>query len=720
MGKKAGRYSSSPQTPRKSRTGLTVGLMLAFLLILAAAVVFLLRKAVPSGSEAALSAGSAVSAEPAPQDTPEPETAPADTTVVTADGDSSSLTCKASYTVDPGTGDAGGIVATAGDKQLTNGMLQILYLSQVNAYRAAGAEIAPDFSRPLDCQSCPLEAGLSWQHYFLKKAILSWQAQQAALVRASQPQLITEEEFKPNVPNENIHALYISPDLPLNDFLYQDLPCYTPNETHQAYLDSMEQTLDTLAAGAGFAGLADMAQQLGVSADDFLQAALDYNTAYMYFTEASYDLTPADEEIDSYISAHPAALSGSGETVDIRHILLIPEGAEVASDGTVTATEAQWAQAQQQADEILAKWSAAPLRQKKDAAFSQLATTYSREDASRANGGCYYGLQPGQLIEPLDEWCFSDERQPGDHTVLRSDRGVHIVYFSAREKSADARNALVTQMERELWSQWLEQVPLTPDYNAAALWADTTLAAVTLEDSLYPDIAHERFPEAITYLQQDYNYCRFGSSGYIGSNGCGITTFAMLATYMTDSLKTPAMMARQFEDRYYDPEGHGTDGSIFQYAPAELGFYFERSASEMEDVIAALENGQVVISLQGSENGKGNFTSKGHYLLLMHYYPENDSIQVRDSNIFNYGEHSRTGSGHALDYFTSAYVSKYGFNYYIMQPKITSVPACCRCGSAETAPAVILTHDYTCEKCVTALARRTGFLSLLEELSHSK
>ena len=102
----------------------------------------------------------------------------------------------------------------------------------------------------------------------------------------------------------------------------------------------------------------------------------------------------------------------------------------------------------------------------------------------------------------------------------------------------------------------------------------------------------------------------------------------------------------------------------------------------------------------------------------MHYYPENDSIQVRDSNIFNYGEHSRTGSGHALDYFTSAYVAKYGFNYYIMQPKISSIPACCRCGNGEAAPCPLLTRDYLCEKCTAALARRNNFLSLMDARSH--
>lgn len=711
MGKQSGKYAASGSVHRRSHVGLTVGLILVILLVAAAILVFWLGKTPQPALNTAPSTQPAVQTDATAPVSTEPAAAPADTPVVTPTGDKAGITCKASYTVTPDAGDAETIVATAGDKQLTNGMLQILYLSQVNAYRAAEAEIAPDFSRPLDCQSCPLEEGLSWQHYFLKKAILCWQAQQAALVRASQPQIITEEGFRPNYPNENLHEINISPDLPLNHFLYQDLPCYTPNKLHQAYLDSMEQALDTLASGAGFDSLSDMAGQLGVSAGDFLQAALDYNTAYMYFTEKSYDFSPTDEEISSYLTQHRAELSGSVETVDIRHILLIPEGAQVAQDGTVTATDNQWNQAQQKAAEILAEWNATPQRQKKDAAFSQLAVTWSQDNASRDNGGCYYGLLPGMLAEPLNEWCFSDQREAGDYVVLRSDYGVHILYFSARGETGAvaAKNALVTQGERELWCQWLEEVPLTPDYSAVALWADTTAAAVTLEDSLYPDIAHERFPEAITYLQQDYNYYPFGN-GYIGSNGCGITAYAMLATYMTDSLQTPAMMADRFSQDFFDYIGKSVDGIIFRYAPSQMGFYLDKVSFNINEVIPALENGQVVICLQEP----GHFTSRGHYLLLMEYYPEDDSIQVRDSNIYNYN-HLR---GHQVDRFSREIVAKNGIQYYIMHKKVTSIPACCRCGSSDAESSALLTQDYTCEKCVAALARRNSFLSLLEELSH--
>ena len=141
-----------------------------------------------------------------------------------------------------------------------------------------------------------------------------------------------------------------------------------------------------------------------------------------------------------------------------------------------------------------------------------------------------------------------------------------------------------------------------------------------------------------------------------------------------------------------------------------MGFYLDKVSFNINEVIPALENGQVVICLQEP----GHFTSRGHYLLLMEYYPEDDSIQVRDSNIYNYN-HLR---GHQVDRFSREIVAKNGIQYYIMHKKVTSIPACCRCGSSDAESSALLTQDYTCEKCVAALARRNSFLSLLEELSH--
>ena len=187
----------------------------------------------------------------------------------------------------------------------------------------------------------------------------------------------------------------------------------------------------------------------------------------------------------------------------------------------------------------------------------------------------------------------------------------------------------------------------------------------------------------------------------MGRGGCGITTMAMLATYMTDTIYTPAMLAERYPE-YHDASG--TRGELFRYVPAELGFFLEDTTAQIGEVIAALKNGQRVVSLQHL----GHFTSGGHYLLLQQYYEESDTFQVRDSNIYNYGRLS----GHKVDYFTRADILSGSATFYIMQNKITRIPACCRCGSQEQ-PEKLLQQDYLCPKCAAALSRRNSFLALM-------
>ena len=178
----------------------------------------------------------------------------------------------------------------------------------------------------------------------------------------------------------------------------------------------------------------------------------------------------------------------------------------------------------------------------------------------------------------------------------------------------------------------------------------------------------------------------------------------MLATYMTDTVLTPDMLAARYPE-YHDASG--TRGELFRYTPAEMGFYLEKTSNSINEVIAALQNGQRVISLQHL----GVFTSGGHYLLLQQYYEEDDTFQVRDSNIYNYARLP----GHKIDKFTRSDILSGSATFYIMQKKITRIPACSRCGveCEEQAPQLLLTEDYICEKCTPALVRRSTFQTLM-------
>ena len=629
-------------------------------------------------------------------------------TVVTPNGVPDSLYCKASYTAEQTEQAANQVAATWGEQKLTNAALQIYYRNAISTYRLDEDAVQPDDTQPLDEQLCPLEEDLSWQHYFLRQALDAWQNQQALLEGARQPRPVTEAAFKPNE-TDDLHGKYVAADLPVNQFLYQDQPCYKPNSMHQEYLDGLDTLMNTRAAELGYATLEDCAASVygaWVTADDLVNAAKDYNLAYMFYTECSYDATVTSQEIADYVQEHAASLPKDSYTVDMRQVLLIPDGAKVKRDGTVTATEEQWEACRKNAEKMLYSWSISYLTsQDKEANFARMANENSADGGSQINGGSYRNVRPGQLIAPLDEWCFDPARKTQDTAVIRSELGYHIVYFSALHSDAETEAArLLTQQKlREQTEQYAAAHPMKADYSAVALWVDAKAPTVSPVDVLYEDVAHERFTEVMVYFQQDYMFSPYGSS-YVGRGGCGITTMAMLATYMTDTILTPDMLAARYP-QYHD--ANGTKGELFRYTTAEMGFYLQEITPDLDKVIAALDNGQRVISLQR----KGHFTSGGHYLLLQKYYADDDTFQVRDSNIYNYGKLK----GHQLDKFTRANIVSGGTHFYIMQKKITRIPACTRCGDAceQGAAEKMLNEDYTCEKCTAALTRRNGFLRLV-------
>lgn len=593
--------------------------------------------------------------------------------------------------------------------KLTNAALQIYYRAALDACMN-GSGKKPDPSRPLEEQPCPLGPGdLNWQQYLLQEAVNDWLLVQAMLDAAQQPQPITEEAYVPNL-WQDLHTPNITPDLPVNDFLYIDQPCYKPNSMHQAYLDSLDLTLAEKAAALGYASLDDCCTALygdAVTAADLLAAAREYNLAYMYFTERSFYTEITAEAVQSFIREHSAELPPEADyTLDVRHLLLVPEGASVDAQGRVTAEESVWASGKRAVEALQQKWlqeyPSSMIPNGKDINLSRWAFRESADDGSQINGGLYSNIRKGQLIQELDTWCFSPERKAGDYTILRSPLGYHIVMISRIHNAREAavRQILRRQAEEAEWDSFLEGKTGRVNFGAAYLWTDCSAPGISLPDTLYPDIAHERYPEAMVYLQQDYANVPYGYST-VGKGGCGVTTMAMLATYMTDKMYTPAMLAKDY-GRYY--QTGGTAAEMFRYVPAELGFQLEDTVFDIDLVAQALLENKRVVSLQQL----GHFTSGGHYLLLQDYYPETDTYQVRDSNIANYGRLQ----GHKVDYFTRDNILSGGSFFLIFPEKVTHSPACTRCGDGETR---LIIHDYLCPRCTEAMERRGNFLNILAE-----
>lgn len=649
------------------------------------------------------------------------ETEPVVLATVPADGNPEDVTCKGSYT---GQAAPDTVVASVGDVKLTNGVLSAYYWAEVAAYRGAEHEQAPDFDAPLDTQVCPIDSSVgSWQQYFLKRALNAWHSSQTLVLQGEQEGLPKEEAYNPAVANRESYL----DGMPATKVLYRYSDSFQPNSMHQQYLDEIPGMLDTLAKEKGFADEADLAQKaFGTSAGDLEAFVEIYNRGYMYYTSLSYEIDPDAEAVEAYFTQHEDTYRAEGITrdsgnyVDIRHILILPTGqvqvegqnlvpgvkpemtqepVRVAEDGTVTCSEKAWEQCQADAEALLETWRTKS--KATDATFADLAYRNSQDTASSLNGGAYRRVAKGQLLEELDAWCFDPAREAGDTTVIRTAYGCHILYFTGSTDIwyAQAEDDLRSELERGLLETAMEKYPAQVNYSAIVL--PEAKAAVGTGDVLYPDVAHERFPEVPLYLQQDYQGTMFGGFK-LSSNGCGITSMAMVASYLTDQEWTPPELCERYGNYSYF---NGTDGMIYTNESPVLGFYLQEKTYDPILAHQALEEGHIVISIQH----KGYWTRGGHYIVL-EKLNEDGTVQVRDSNLYNYGTSGRI-QAHAQDKHTWGSITSAGSGFWIFAYKVKRIPACSRCGEPEGVTKELLQEDYLCEKCRPAILRRETYLS---------
>ncbi len=599
--------------------------------------------------------------EPQTEETTQETTLPVPT--APPDGSPNDVTCKGSYT---GEGSASQVVATAGAHSLTLGQLQLYYRLAVASHVG---DPAPEKGQGLDTQMCPLAENLTWQQYFLQQALNTWHSHVAVLEDTKTAAFPIDPEY---APREGNHELYLNEEMPAWNRLYGKHPDYQVNDLIQNFIASLPDTLEAAALKAGAGDGAGLAASLGGSYEDLLALAqtMNYAYGYMIFARHYYTLTevPAGEPCDD-------------DTVTFRHILL-----ESAA----------------QAESLLSEWETG--RKKSEATFAVLANRDTLDQGTQVNGGLYSNILKGQTIEVLDSWLFDPARAPGDTAILESELGAHLVYFSSRNSAAvlRAQTHELSKLSGLLVSSSREKLPMEVSYSDITLTQPEDLPQVTLYDFLYPDIAHEHIPEVPIYLQQDYPNSDYGAFP-LASWGCGITTLAMLATYMADEYLTPPILA----DRYGSYcHRSGTDAMLMQDSAPELGYFLDQITYDWRVADEAIRNGNLVICLQH----KGHFTRGGHYLVL-HSIHEDGTVSIRDSNMFNYGRLH----GHKDDHFKWSVIIPSGVQYWVYQPKITRIPACTRCGEASQNEQSILLQSYTCAKCTQAQGRLQDFVTLCAE-----
>lgn len=364
------------------------------------------------------------------------ETVPATTPADTGLDDE---TCKGTYTADDDTVAAAKdtVIARLGDAELTNGELQVFYWMEVSGFYSQyyyyASMLGIDFSQPLDTQLCSLfEKPVTWQQYFLGCAINNWMNYQALALETD------KADFE------------VSADT-------------------QAYLDGYAESF---AAEAKEAGYEDVSLYVydnlgpGADLDDYISFLNMVYNGGEYFDMRCAEFTFTDEEIEAYFDEYAEEYAANGltkdtYTVDVRHILVFPEGATSETIRTQTFSDEAWAAGKAQAEQILAEWEKGD---KTEESFASFANEYSADTGSNTKGGLYTGVTVGQMVEAFENWCFDESRQIGDYEIVQTELGFHIMYFSGltytwpetvkadmiSERSANMLNELVEQYELEV------------------------------------------------------------------------------------------------------------------------------------------------------------------------------------------------------------------------------------------------------------------------------
>lgn len=201
----------------------------------------------------------------------------------------------------------------------------------------------------------------------------------------------------------------------------------------------------------------------------------------------------------------------------------------------------------------------------------------------------------------------------------------------------------------------------TPIAHAAVFTDLTTEEPVTTRTRTFDGSTEVVFDTVPLFNQGDYPHSPYGREEWsVASHGCGIVSVAMIATYLTDELHAPDVMAMQF-GRYNTV--HGSYWSLFAGSAKELGLGEVVQTSNWSKVAEALKNGQPVVSIQST----GLFTSGGHFIVLTGM-TEDGKVLVNDPNGGNWTKNATMIEGFANG-FTPEQIRADGGTYWIYQPK---------------------------------------------------
>lgn len=118
------------------------------------------------------------------------------------------------------------------------------------------------------------------------------------------------------------------------------------------------------------------------------------------------------------------------------------------------------------ANEVYAEWEAAGFTEEK---FIELNNLYN-EDSSITNGGLYENVQEGQMVTEFNDWMFDESRKTGDHGIVETTYGWHIMYYAGESERAAWQAEAISALQTAEYTEHVEQYSTSITFNTEAMY----------------------------------------------------------------------------------------------------------------------------------------------------------------------------------------------------------------------------------------------------------
>lgn len=334
------------------------------------------------------------------------------------------------------------VIATVNGKELTNRQFQIMYWTQAYEYNSYSVETfgaqAYDLTKPLNEQVANKDTGLTWQKQLINDTLETWYRYQLIMFLAE------EEKFE-------------------------------LSEDYRKLLADMPANLETYAKQEGFESAQAMLEEdfgAGCTVETYVEYFRVRYTVEAYLAAKKNALNPTTDALSKYYDDNETmfknygVLKTSARLKNVRHILVQLDNVATNDDMTVTYTDDQWALCKQEAEKIYAEWEEKDKDQEKltEKTFAELAKKYSKDVGPTGeveDGGLIENIYEGQTVTEFNEWIFADGRMSGDHTIVKTKFGYHIIYYVSDQ--FEWEDTVRARMEYDLTNKIVE--------DASARWS---------------------------------------------------------------------------------------------------------------------------------------------------------------------------------------------------------------------------------------------------------